>query len=96
MVFIDYYTEYKWNSIRNCPGRYVLGSTELSRFNEYYLTLDDIHEYIVPKAADPVLVYTFTDGGLISFKHSDGFLVHTLSTLEGFKRKLDQLGIISL
>ena len=44
-------------------------------------------------ARDTVLVAQFDDGGIISYERGDGTFVHTLNTEEGFRRKLEQLGI---
>jgi len=45
------------------------------------------------EAKDSVLVVPLTDGGLIAYRQTDGRLIHTLNTPEGFSRKLHQLGI---
>ncbi|HYL97422.1 MAG TPA: hypothetical protein VEZ90_00590 [Blastocatellia bacterium] len=45
------------------------------------------------EARDPVFVARMEDGGLISYRRSDGSFVHTLNTIEGFNRKLGRLGI---
>jgi len=45
------------------------------------------------KAKDCVLVVPLKDGGIISYRQTDGRLIHTLNTPEGFSRKLHQLGI---
>jgi len=45
-------------------------------------------------AKDTVLVVQLDDGGLISYARADGSVVHTLNTVEGFGRKLAQLGIM--
>ncbi|HEY8561613.1 MAG TPA: hypothetical protein VIL74_14655 [Pyrinomonadaceae bacterium] len=50
-------------------------------------------EFEVPKAADTVIVGQIHDGGLISYRKADGTYLHTLNTIEGFERKLAQLGI---
>jgi hypothetical protein len=44
-------------------------------------------------ARDPVVVTSFGDGGLISYRKVNGTFLHTLNTLERFERKLRQLGI---
>lgn len=93
MVFAELYRVYRWNEIRSCPGRYVLDPSDQKRFNEFFLTLKGVDEYKVQKAPDPVLVCSLNDGGIISFRHSDGFFVHTLNNCDGFFRKLKQLGI---
>ena len=49
--------------------------------------------FVSPEAKDDVLVVPLEDGGLISYRQTDGRLFHTLNTPEGFSRKLHQLGI---
>ena len=39
------------------------------------------------------VVATLEEGGLISYRKSDGRFLHTLNTTAGFRRKLEQLGI---
>ena len=46
-----------------------------------------------PAAQDSILVVPLEDGGLISYRQTDGRLIHTLNTPEGFSRKLHQLEI---
>ena len=50
-------------------------------------------EHRVAAAPDPIIVIRFADGGLISYRKSDGTYVHTLNTHDGLHRKLAQLGI---
>ncbi len=49
------------------------------------------HEVLVAK--DVVLVVRLDGGGLISYEQSDGIFVHTLGDVDGFARKLNELGI---
>jgi len=93
MNFFEVFTGYNWKSIRSCPGRYVLDPADQKKFNHYYQTLEGVREYKVKEASDPVLVCSLKDGGIISFRHNDGFFVHTLNNSDGFFRKLNQLGI---
>jgi hypothetical protein len=83
-----------WEPIPGCPGRYVL------RGGPPGVTLEDLvgeqaprSEHRVPGAADPVVVVPLEDGGLISYRKPDGAFVHTLNSPDGFRRKLDRLGI---
>ncbi len=69
-----------------------------TEFNGSPLDLFDtqtkLHEFRVDAARDPVVVARLAQGGgLISYQREDGKYVHTLNTEEGFRRKLDQLGI---
>jgi len=52
-----------------------------------------IREVRVAGARDPVAVVKFIGGGLISYRQPDGRYLHTLNTEEGFRRKLEHLGI---
>jgi len=67
---------FKWNSIPNCPGRFILTTA-----NKYH------------SISDLVLISTIVDGGIISYKMSDGSYLHTLNTESGFQRKLNDLGM---
>lgn len=93
-TFQDLWTCWPWRPIRNCPGRFVLPWTEHPISFETLLGISCVPQaYSSPEAKDCVLVVPLTDGGLISYQQTDGRLIHTLNTLEGFSRKLQQLGI---
>ena len=93
-TFQELWARWPWRPIRNCPGRYVLPWTEQPVSFEVLLDYSCIPQaFSSPAAKDPVLVVTLEDGGLISYRQSDGRLIHTLNTPEGFSRKLRQLGI---
>ena len=95
MTFDELLKKWDWKPIRNCPGRYVLQSSRNDlRVAEIFDTAIEPGEYRVSTASDMVLVVTLDDGGLISYKRSDGSFVHTLNTRDGFVRKLSQLGIV--
>lgn len=53
----------------------------------------DVTEHLAVPAKDPVIVAALSDGGLISYRKSDGTYVHTLNSRDGFARKLQQLGL---
>lgn len=93
LKFEELFNTYKWKPIPDCPGRYLLYKNCNKEFNAMYFNLTDIKEFKVDKARDTVLVCRFKDGGLISFKHQDGYVVHSLNNQDGFLRKLDHLGI---
>jgi len=92
MTFDELMVARPWKPIRDCPGRYVLPPTAETpaslagtgvRFRHYH----------VAAARDRVVIAQIGDGGIISYQRPDGRYVHTLNTLEGFARKLEQLGI---
>lgn len=80
--------------IRNCPGRFVILTHGDDLSPRGLLGHDvDIHTFNVAGAKDTVLVARIGGGGLISYRRADGTHLHTLNTVEGFKRKLLDLGI---
>lgn len=94
MGFEELKSRYSWIPIRNCPGRFIL------RTDDRHLSPDNIadveiefSEFHVENAKDTVVVGKCGDFGLISYKKNDGTYLHTLNTVEGFERKLFQLGI---
>jgi len=86
---------WQWKPIRNCPGRFVLVTTDRSMPLDRLMGSDGHAQAFSSGAAkDTVLVVQLDDGGLISYARADGSVVHTLNTVEGFGRKLAQLGIM--
>lgn len=84
----------KWKPIRNCPGRFILLDAEANLSLEEILGPDSqIKEFRTCVAKDAVLVAVFDEGGMISYKRTNGTFLHTLNTAEGFRRKLNQLQI---
>ena len=53
-----------------------------------------VQAFKVSAARDTVLVARLEGGGLISYRRPDGKHLHTLNTVEGFERKLLDLGIM--
>jgi len=53
----------------------------------------EIGVFKISGARDTVLVARVDGGGLISYRRADGTHVHTLNTVQGFERKLLELGI---
>ena len=94
-TFEDLMRRWDWREIPNCPGRYRLQPGRMfPRLEELVGTDAPIQAVRVPTARDEVLLVCFTDGGgLITYRRSNGTLVHTLNTKEGFDRKLRALGI---
>lgn len=85
--------KWHWKPIANCPGRFVLSADRSVNPEELLGAEVQMRSFHVSGARDEVLIFSFGDGGVISYKRSDGTYVHTLSTAEGFKRKITQLGI---
>lgn len=95
---------YAWESIRDCPGRYVVRRVEnLSNIAPQdivrklvELTNEDYDSRLFPRAApqDDVFVAVFhTGGGLITFCKPDNVtFIHTLNEQSGLERKLKGLG----
>lgn len=81
-----------WQPIPNCPGRYVLPPRHLQLTLTELLNHPINPEFITsPRAKDPILACRLPDGGVISYQQTNGTLIHTLNTLEGFHRKVHQL-----
>lgn len=91
MTFAVLVSQYNWRAIRNCPGRYTLENKDLISFNDYYSALKEISVHESSTVDDIIQIVKFVDGGLISYRHNDGFLVHTLNNRSGFERKLKDL-----
>ena|SRR5688500_18035909 len=94
MNFRELKSRWNWSPIRNCPGRFVW------RGNDKYISPEEIigaeielSEFQTEKAKDTVIAGRITGGGLISYRKKDGTYLHTLNTIDGFERKLTQLGI---
>ena len=94
MTFDELKSKWNWSPIRHCPGRFVWREAD-KRVSPRELAGDEIvfQEYRSAKAADLVVVGRLRGGGLISYRKPDGTFLHTLNTVEGFARKLAQLGI---
>ena len=96
MTFQEVFAAGVWKPIPHCPGRYRLAGPSSVISPEVLLQKAvKLHEFDVSQARDRVLVASFgkDDGGLISYRRSDGTYIHTLNDRNGFSRKLAQLGI---
>jgi len=91
--FVSLLGRFPSRAIRDCPGRYVLLGPVASLRPDDLIPGATVREYRVQTAPDPVVVVRCDGGGIISYRKPDGSYVHTLNTIEGFERKLDQLGI---
>ena len=94
MTVRELQARWSWIPMRNCPGRYVLATPDAQvPLAEMVEPGSRVHVCRSPRARDRVLVVPLEDGGVISYQRSDGSLVHTLNTPEGFARKLADLRI---
>ncbi len=85
---------WEWKPIRNCPGRFVLVTSDKFLPLGTLVGTDGCGQHFSRDAArDTIVVVPFEDGGLISYARRNGSFVHTLNTPDGFARKLSQLGI---
>ena len=80
--------------IRNCPGRFIIHTAPAELTPRELLGAEaEVQTFKVSSARDTVLVVCLEGGGLISYRRADGRHLHTLNTVEGFERKLLDLGI---
>jgi hypothetical protein len=97
MNFEEIKSRWSWTAIRNCPGRFLWRENDKNISPEEILgnkiQLSEFQVDQVERAKDTVIVGRIIDGGLISYRKIDGTYLHTLNTVEGFERKLAQLGI---
>jgi hypothetical protein len=94
MTFAAIMSQWSWRPIPHCPGRFVLSSGRSALAPSAIVSaVDGLTEHVIPSTPDPVIVAELEDGGLISYRKPDGTFIHTLNTVEGFDRKLRQLGI---
>jgi len=94
MTFDEIRTKWELRPIRNCPGRFIIRTSEVDLSAQDLLGPDaEIQTFQVAAARDTVLVARMDEGGLISYRRTDGTHLHTLNTADGFERKLRALGI---
>ena len=84
--------ELPWKPIRGCPGRLVHDGLSDRPVEELAGLPAPPQVRSSAVAPDPVMIVQLADGGLISYRKSDGRYLHTLATPEAFLRKLRQLG----
>ena len=95
MTIQELLTTFKWKSIADCPGRYVLEKPQPALSPGQLAQVGDAPvEFHVGTARDIVLVLALEGGGLITYARPDGSYLHTLNDESGFQRKLVQLGIM--
>ena len=90
------FAAFDWEAIPNCPGRYALrvGKGERAPGLDEFFDCLSAKRLVISACIDPVWVRVFPEGGgLISYERENRDPLHTLNTEEGFRRKLDQLGI---
>ena len=95
MTFDELVIQRNWKPIRNCPGRFLLVGVPPDLLPEAVVgPAAELLEFHVEAARDTVVVARLDEGGLISYKRADGTYLHTLNSVEGFSRKILQLGIV--
>jgi O-acetyl-ADP-ribose deacetylase (regulator of RNase III) len=93
-TFEELRSAYSWDPIRNCPGRFLLRGGPCRIRPEEILGPDaELREFRSDEAVDAVVAGGIANGGLISYRKEDGTYLHSLNTVEGYERKLEQLGI---
>ena len=93
MTFERLLSAHPWKPIAHCPGRYALASRPDLSPRDLVGPEVELREHRTRLARDLVVVGTLADGGVISYQRADGSCLHTLNTVEGFERKLQQLGL---
>jgi hypothetical protein len=94
ITFDDLATKWDLSTIRNCPGRFIIRTPPAGISLEDLLGPDaEIQTFNIAAARDRVLIARIAGGGVISYSRADGTYLHTLNTVEGFERKLSDLGI---
>jgi hypothetical protein len=83
--------ELSWRPIRGCPGRLVHDGLSDRSVEELLGLSTPLPIRTTSVARDPVVIVQLPDGGIISYRKTDGRYLHTLATPEAFSRKLGQL-----
>ncbi|MCC6751286.1 MAG: hypothetical protein IT371_26775 [Deltaproteobacteria bacterium] len=92
-TFDELLRRWPWRPIPGCPGRYRLARlATVPSVDELLGAASGARPRRYEGARDPVLLVRLEGGGLISYLHADGHIVHTLGDSEGFARKLVALG----
>ena len=81
--------------IPGCPGRYVLEGVGATDGPEVVCPGAPVTEHDVETARDTVVVTWPAGWGLISYRRAAGTWRHTANTMDGFQRKLADLGLSS-
>jgi hypothetical protein len=94
MNFEELKSKWNWMPIRNCPGRFICRENNRNISPQDLIGVEiQFREFQSKNAKDTVIIGRFIDGGLISYRKNEGTYLHTLNTIDGFERKLSQLGI---
>ncbi|WP_417384726.1 hypothetical protein [Gimesia sp.] len=97
MKIEDLLKRFQWEQIPDTNGRFTLNKSEPSRSVQELVNSEEIEIKQYPSAhqQEQIFVVELEDGGLVSYQRKDGSLIHTLNSLNMFKRKQWELGIIS-
>lgn len=90
MDFKSFKARYPWKPIPRCPGRFILTTRGIG-FTGLIRQPGGFRVMLSDKVPDPVFLFPFKDGGIISYFTKNNTFLHTLGTLEGFRRKLEAL-----
>ncbi|MFP4364617.1 MAG: GNAT family N-acetyltransferase [Spirochaetia bacterium] len=84
-------SRYPWKPIYGCPGRYIFknGTTAVP---PEQIAGKNVASAVFPEAQDRVFFCSILGGGLISYQKEDNTFLHTLCSIQGYKKKLKKLG----
>jgi len=87
---------FKWEQIPGTNGRFTLCQTDMQVTVESLLDSTEVEIKQYPSANPQELIHIaeLEDGGLISYERKDATYIHTLNSLNMYKKKLWELGII--
>lgn len=93
----DLLKRFEWVQIPDTHGRFTLSPKNEQVSVESLIDSTDVEVKQFPSAhsKETIHVAKLEDGGLISYERKDSTFVHTLNSLNEYKRKLWELGIIS-
>ncbi|MFK7777554.1 MAG: hypothetical protein QM501_05475 [Gimesia sp.] len=92
----DLLKRFEWKQIPNTNGRFTLCQKNMSISVESLLDSTEVEIKQYPSANPQELIHVveLEDGGLVSYERKDATYIHTLNSLNMFKKKLWELGII--
>ncbi len=96
ITFEQIFDKWSWREIRHCPGRFIFAEGRSGLTAEEIVGIEiKVYKFKFEKTVDEIFIAELgTGGGLISYIKEDDRFLHTLNNADGFRRKLDQLGIV--